>query len=124
MDNLTKEQRRKNMQAIRSTNTSIENLLCAALWKQGYRYRRNCKSIFGKPDIVFRRHKIVIFCDSEFWHGKDYEEETGRIGTHQQYWREKIRRNIKRDREVNQTLKKEGWTVLRFWGKDIQKASG
>ncbi|WP_458401455.1 very short patch repair endonuclease [Candidatus Avelusimicrobium sp.] len=121
MDNLTKAQRHKNMQAIRSTNTGIENLLCSALWKKGYRYRRNCRNIFGKPDIVFRKYKIAVFCDSEFWHGKDYVKETDRIGTHQKYWREKIQRNIKRDRKVNRTLKKEGWIVLRFWGKDIQK---
>jgi DNA mismatch endonuclease (patch repair protein) len=63
MDVLTKDQRRKNMQAIKSRNTQIEELLAKALWSKGYRYRRNSKKIFGKPDFTFCRYKIAIFCD-------------------------------------------------------------
>lgn len=73
MDVLTKEQRRKNMQSIRSKDTSIELALRKALWNQGYRYRKNYKKLPGKPDIALTRYKIAVFCDSEFFHGKDWD---------------------------------------------------
>lgn len=73
MDNLTKEQRRKNMQNIKSKNTKIEVILRKALWKKGFRYRKNDIRLPGKPDIVMPKYKIVIFCDSEFFHGKDWD---------------------------------------------------
>lgn len=123
MDNLTKEQRRKNMQRIRSADTSIELKLRKALWDKGYRYRKNDKSLPGKPDIVLTKYKIAIFCDSEFFHGKDWEILKPRIerGTNSNYWLNKISNNRKRDDEVNKQLLFRGWTVIRFWGKDIQK---
>ena len=121
MDNLTAEQRRKNMQAIKSKDTAIECILRKELWSLGYRYRKNYKKLVGKPDIVLTKHKIAVFCDSEFWHGKDYEKSVGRIGTNQSYWKRKIARNIERDKEVTETLEKDGWKVLRFWEKDIKK---
>ena len=121
MDNHTPEQRKKNMQAIKSKDTEIELILRKELWSRGYRYRKNYKKLIGKPDVVLTKHKIVIFCDSEFWHGKNYHESTGRIGTNADYWKQKIQRNIERDREVNEQLEKEGWTVLRFWEKEIKK---
>ena len=121
MDNHTPEQRRKNMQAIRAKDTKIECILRKRLWDMGYRYRKNYKKLIGKPDIVLTKHKIAIFCDSEFWHGKDYDKSVGRIRTNQEYWKQKIARNIERDKEVNEQLQKEGWTVLRFWEKDITK---
>lgn len=121
MDNHTPEQRRKNMQAIRAKDTKIECILRKRLWDMGYRYRKNYKKLIGKPDIVLTKHKIVIFCDSEFWHGKDYDKSVGRIGTNQEYWKQKIARNIERDKEVNEQLQKEDWTVIRFWEKDITK---
>jgi len=73
VDNLTKEQRHKNMQNIRSKDTGIEIMLRKALWAKGYRYRKNYNALPGKPDIVLMKHKIAIFCDSEFFHGKDWE---------------------------------------------------
>ena len=73
MDKLTKEQRRKNMQAVKSKGSKIETLLSKELWKRGHRYRKNNKSVYGKPDLTFKKHKIAIFVDSEFWHGKDWE---------------------------------------------------
>lgn len=123
MDNLTKEQRRKNMQHIRSKDTSIEVKLRKALWHRGYRYRKNDKRLPGKPDITLTKYKIAIFCDSEFFHGKDWEILKPRLekGTNSQYWISKITRNRERDDEVNKKLLFEGWTVIRFWGKDIQK---
>lgn len=123
MDDLTPEQRRKNMQHIRSNDTGIEVKLRKALWHKGYRYRKNYKELPGKPDIVLMKYKIAIFCDSEFFHGKDWPELEKRIlrGSNSEYWYGKITRNMERDAEVNRTLYGKGWTVLRFWGKDIEK---
>jgi DNA mismatch endonuclease (patch repair protein) len=121
MDNLTPEQRRKNMQAIKSTNTKDEVRLAKALWSLGYRYRKNNKKIFGKPDITFAKYKIAIFIDSEFFHGKDWEIQKLRIKSNREYWIPKIERNRQRDVEVNAFLISENWTVLRFWSKEIQK---
>lgn len=123
MDNLTKGQRRKNMQHIRSEDTSIEVKLRKALWHRGYRYHKNDKRLPGKPDIALTKYKIAIFCDGEFFHGKDWEVLKPRLerGNNSQYWISKISRNRERDDEVNKRLLFEGWTVIRFWGKDIQK---
>lgn len=121
MDNLTPEQRSKNMKAIKCKDTKAECVLRKKLWSMGYRYRKNYKNLIGKPDIVFTKYKLAVFCDGEFWHGKDYEKSTGRIGTNKEYWTEKIKRNIVRDNEVNKHLEDEGWTVVRFWNKDIIK---
>lgn len=121
MDNLTPEQRRKNMQAIKSTATKDEVRLAKALWKLGYRYRKNNKKIFGKPDLTFANYKIAIFIDSEFFHGKDWETQQLRIKSNRDYWIPKIERNRKRDIEVNEYLLSKNWKVLRFWSKEIQK---
>ncbi|TDX09117.1 very short patch repair endonuclease [Flavobacterium sp. S87F.05.LMB.W.Kidney.N] len=121
MDNLTPEQRRKNMQAIKSTATKDEIRLAKALWNLGYRYRKNNKKIFGKPDITFAKYKIAIFVDSEFFHGKDWEVQQLRIKSNRDYWIPKIERNMKRDEEVNAFLVSENWTVLRFWSQEIRR---
>ena len=122
MDNLTKEQRHKNMQNIKRKDTKIEVQLRNALWAKGYRYRKNDKKLPGKPDIVLGKYKIVIFCDSEFFHGKDWEVLKPRLekGTNPEYWVKKIENNRRRDDEINKELTFEGWTVIRFWGKDIK----
>lgn len=121
MDKLTKEQRRKNMQAVKSKDSKIELILRNALWKKGYRYRKNYSKIEGKPDIVFLKQKVAIFCDSEFWHGYNWYIRKNDIKTNKKFWINKIESNIKRDKFVNNVLQKQGWKVLRFWGKDIQK---
>ena len=123
MDNLTPEQRRKNMKNIRSKDTSIENLLRKALWHRGYRYRKNYNKLPGKPDIALTKYKIAIFCDGEFFHGKDLEILKQRLekSHNSDYWINKISRNKERDEEVNKKLLFLGWTVIRFWGKDIKK---
>lgn len=123
MDNLTKEQRQKNMRNIRSIDTAIEIKLRKALWEKGYRYKKNVQTLPGKPDIVLTKYKIVIFCDSEFFHGKDWEVLKPRIeaGNNSEYWMKKITRNMERDDENNKQLLFLGWTVIRFWGKDILK---
>ena len=113
----------KTMKRVKSKDTSIEVTLRKALWKKGFRYRKNCAKLPGKPDIVIPKYKIVIFCDSEFFHGKDWEVLKPRLerSNNSQYWISKISRNRVRDDEINKRLLFEGWTVIRFWGKDIQK---
>lgn len=109
------------MQAIRSKNTRIELLISKKLFSLGYRYRRNNKNVYGTPDISIKKYRIAIFCDSEFFHGKDWEYAKTRIQTNSGIWHKKIESNMKRDRIVNDTLLKNGWKVLRFWGEDIKK---
>ena len=121
MDVLTPEQRRKNMQAIKSEGTKPEILLAKALWRKGYRYRKNNKKIFGKPDLTFAKQKIAVFIDSEFFHGKDWEINKLRIKTNREFWWKKIENNINRDLIVNEHLKSKGWKVLRFWSQDVMK---
>lgn len=120
LDNHTPEQRRKNMKAIRCKDTEIELMLRKELWSRGLRYQKNCKSLPGKPDLVFKGAKVAVFCDSEFWHGFDWENQKKRIGSKREYWIPKIERNIQRDCEVNELLKKQGYRVIRFWGKEIK----
>ena len=123
MDRLTPEQRHKNMQHIRSKDTSIECILRKELWHRGIRYRKNYKDLPGKPDIALTKYRIAIFCDSEFFHGAEWDNLQERIkkGSNASYWLKKISRNQERDKEVEITLKGMGWTVLRFWGKDIKR---
>ena len=122
-DNLTKEQRHKNMSHIKSKDTSIEVKLRKALWSRGYRYRKNYNELPGKPDIAITKYRIAIFCDSEFFHGKDWEVLNPRLqkGDNAEYWIPKIQRNRERDDEINKKLLFLGWTVIRFWGRDIMK---
>lgn len=120
-DDLTPEQRRRNMQAIRSKDTTIELRMRKALWQRGVRYRKNYKKLVGKPDIAITKYKIAVFCDSDYWHGYDWESRNQRIKSNRDYWVPKIERNMKRDREVTATLQEEGWLVLRFWEWQIRK---
>lgn len=121
MDKHTTEQRRKNMQAVKNKDSQIELMLRKELWGRGLRYRKNYGKVFGRPDIAFVGKKIAVFCDSEFWHGYDWENRKNDFKSHQDFWIPKIERNIQRDIEVNEKLQSEGWIVLRFWGKDIKK---
>lgn len=121
MDDLTPEQRRKNMQAIKSKDTSIELRLRKALWQKGIRYRKNYKQLPGKPDIAITKYRIAVFCDSDFWHGYDWENRNQRIKSNRDYWVPKIERNMQRDKEVTALLQEAGWVVLRFWEWQIKK---
>ena len=116
----TKEQISYNMRQVKNKNSDIELLLRKELWLRGLRYRKNAKHIYGKPDIVFIGKKIAVFCDSEFWHGYNWEEQKKDFKSHQEFWIPKIESNIERDVEVTAHLESEGWTVLRFWGKEIK----
>lgn len=110
-----------NMRQIKSSDTTIELLLRRELWQRGLRYRKNSKAVYGKPDIAFLGKKIAVFCDSEFWHGYDWEARKKDFKKNRDFWIPKIERNMERDREVTDRLLREGWVVLRFWGRDIQK---
>ena len=120
MDNHTKEQRHKNMKAIKNKDSDIELLLRKELWNRGLRYRKNVTSIIGKPDIVFIGKKVAVFCDSEFWHGYNWDSRKNDIKSNQDFWIKKIERNMERDIEVTRALEETGWKVLRFWGKEIK----
>ena len=122
-DVLTPEQRHRAMQNIKQKDTSIELKLRKALWNVGYRYRKNYKGLPGTPDIVFTKYKIAIFCDSEFFHGKNWGvlREKLKNGKNPEYWLEKISCNIERDRRIDAELEAEGWIVLHFWGQEIMK---
>lgn len=119
----TTEQSSKNMKGIRGKNTKIEVILRKALWKKGYRYRKNYDKIPGRPDIAMPQYKIAIFCDGEFFHGKDWDVLKSRLekGSNPEYWIQKIERNRIRDKEKDAQLYYLGWTVIHFWGKDIIK---
>ena len=123
MDVLNAEQRHKCMSRIKSKDTSIEVSLRRALWKKGYRYRKNYSALPGKPDIVLTKYKIAIFCDGELFHGKNWEILKPRLlkGNNPDFWVKKIERNMKRDDENDKRLLFLGWTVIHFWGNDILK---
>lgn len=118
MDNLTRAQRRKNMQNIRSANTGIEKKVRSTLHRRGLRFRKNDNRLIGKPDITLPQYKLVIFLDSCFWHMCPYHHNIPQ--TNSNYWIPKLIRNKERAKEVNQQLKKEGWTVLRFWEHQVK----
>lgn len=123
MDNLTQEQRHRNMVNIKSKDTQIELILRNALWEKGYCYRKNYRKLPGCPDIVLTKYKVAIFCDGEFFHGKDWNILRTKLenSSNSEFWITKISRNIERDNEVNKKLLFMGWTVIRFWGEDIKK---
>jgi DNA mismatch endonuclease (patch repair protein) len=107
------------MSRIRGKNTGIEKTLRHVLYEKGLHYRCNTSFIYGHPDISFKAYKVVVFCDSEFWHGYHFEENKAKLHSNTAYWIKKIERNIARDQEVNAELTKEGYTILRYWGQEI-----
>lgn len=113
----------KTMKRVKSKDTSIEIVLRKALWKKGIHYRKNYSLLPGKPDIVISKYKIVIFCDSEFFHGKDWDNLKLQLerGNNSDYWIKKIERNRERDKDNDKKLIFLGWKVIHFWGKDIVK---
>ena len=117
------EKSHNNMSRIRGKDTSIEVALRKALWAKGYRFRKNYKKLPGRPDIALTKYKVAVFCDSEFFHGKDWDVLKPKLasGKNPDYWIKKIERNKERDKEKDEQLKANGWTVIHFWGKDILK---
>jgi len=119
----TKEQISYNMSHVRSSDSSLEKMFAAELTHRGVTtYSRNDKTVFGKPDFVFKARKVAVFCDSEFWHGYDWDTAQKSIKSNQDFWIPKIERNIERDKEVTKKLTEDGWTILRFWERQIKKA--
>lgn len=121
MPKKTEEQISYNMKRVKNKGSEIEILLQKELWSRGLRYRKNVKGITGKPDIAFIGKKIAVFCDSEFWHGYDWENRKKDFKSNTEFWIPKIERNIQRDIEVTSELETQGWIVIRFWGKEIKK---
>jgi DNA mismatch endonuclease (patch repair protein) len=117
-DNLTPEQRRKTMQAVKGKNTSLEKMVAAAFWRKGWRYRRNYSSLPGKPDFVFIKARVVVFVDGDFWHGWRYPLWKQKLSD---YWQKKIERNRHRDRYNFRCLRRQGWKVIRIWGHEVEK---
>ena len=117
------EKRRYNMSRIKGSDTSIELCLRKALWEKGIRYRKNYKDLPGKPDIAITKYRIAIFCDSEFFHGKDWEVLKPRLekSNNSRLWIDKISKNMERDRETDKKLLFLDWTVIHFWGEEILK---
>lgn len=116
----TTKKRSKIMGKIRGKNTKPELLFRKALWKRGIRYRINSKKLPGKPDVAIQKYKLAIFIDGEFWHGYNWDERKETIQSNRGFWVPKIERNMQRDEEVNQQLADLGYTVFRFWERDIK----
>lgn len=117
----TKEQTSYIMSRIRGKDTGIEMTLRMELRRRHLRYRKNVSSLPGKPDVVFAKYKVAIFCDGEFWHGYDWATRQKDLKSNRSFWIEKIERNMARDREINRLLRVKGWKVLRFWGRTIEQ---
>ncbi|HRV72503.1 MAG TPA: DNA mismatch endonuclease Vsr [Eubacteriales bacterium] len=125
MANRTKEQISYNMSRVRSTDSALEKAFADELTHRGITtYSKNDKSVFGKPDFVFKARKVAVFCDSEFWHGYDWKNTRHAIKSRQDFWIPKIEKNIRRDKKVTAQLKNDGWTVLRFWEFRIKNELG
>lgn len=120
----TTKERSEQMRKIRATNTKAEVQLRKALYALGYRYRINVKKLPGKPDIVFRKYKVAVFVDGEFWHGHNWAHRKKKLKANRGFWIPKIERNMQRDQEVNQALHKAGWTVIRLWEQQVKKELG
>ena len=118
VDVLTREQRSYNMSRIRGSDTGPEVLLRKLLFSKGFRGYRVKSKVFGKPDVVFPRHRIAIFVDGCFWHKCPVC--FVRPETNRKFWENKIGGNIKRDKVVNEKLDREGYTVIRFWEHEIR----
>ena len=118
-DVVSKKKRSEIMSAVKSKDTKIEIIFRKALWKKGFRYSKNSKKYFGKPDLVLKKYKTVIFIDSCFWHG--CKKHCRVPATNKKYWTDKINRNKERDSEVNKFYKKVGWKFIRIWEHEMNK---
>lgn len=117
-DTISREARSNNMRAIRSARTSIEDAVSRGLWNRGYRFRRNSRSLPGKPDISIKKLRIAIFIDSCFWHGCSIHYRLPKSNV--DFWQRKIERNRQRDGEITEYYRSLGWTVMRIWEHEIR----
>lgn len=111
----------KRMSHVHLKGGKAEQKLCKALWKKGFRYRKNYRKLPGSPDIAITKQKIAIFVDGEFWHGYDWKNRKQRLKRNRDYWIKKIEENIARDKRDNILLRQQGWVVLHFWEKEVLK---
>jgi len=118
-DTVSKQKRSEIMSKIKSKDSKIEVDFRKAIWRAGFRYRKNPKGYFGKPDLVLKRYKTVIFVDSCFWHG--CKRHCRLPATNKKYWIDKIERNKKRSKEVHRYYRKIGWKIIRVWEHEIEK---
>lgn len=121
----TKEVTHKIMSAVKQKDTEPELMLRKALWDRGLRFRKNYKVLIGKPDVVFTKARIVVFCDGDFWHGHNWALRglpslEAELATYSEFWKQKILRNIERDKEVTDMLATNGWVVIRLWESEIR----
>lgn len=107
----------------RSKNTAAELQLRQTLWRRGLRYRLHAANLPGKPDLVFPRQRVVVFCDGDFWHGRDWDKRRAKLqcGANSAYWVAKIQSNVERDCKVGAELESAGWRVVRLWETDIKR---
>lgn len=117
----TTKKRSKIMSTIRGKNSKPELLFRKALWNHNVRYRVDNKLLPGKPDVSIKKYGLAIFIDGEFRHGYNWNERKNTIKSNCRFWVPKIERNMQRDKEVNQQISHLGFTVFRFWSKDIIK---
>ncbi|MCE7793448.1 very short patch repair endonuclease [Salipaludibacillus sp. CUR1] len=118
VDNVSKQERSNIMRKVRS-QSDLENVVSKALWKKGIRYRKNVKSLMGKPDIVIQKYKIVIFIDSCFWHACELHGRMPKSNT--EFWESKFERNKERDAEVNKHYLSKNWNILRVWEHELRE---
>lgn len=107
--------------AVKSKDTKPEVQLRKAVWRMGFRYRKNVKTLEGSPDLVFPRQKVAVFVDGDFWHGRNWPERRKRLQRNRDYWIRKIEGNIARDRRVDTALANRGWSVVRLWSEDVRR---
>ena len=118
-DIFTKKKRSEIMSMVRNKDSKIEIKFRKALWKARLRYRKNSTKYFGKPDLIFKKRKIVIFIDSCFWHGCKKHGSMPKVRI--KFWKAKLKRNKQRDKEVNRYYKKLDWKLFRIWEHDLKK---
>lgn len=118
---ITTKKRSNIMKKIKGRDTTPELIFRKALWRKGYRYRKNVSNLPGKPDIVFTKKKVAIFIDGEFWHGYNWEDKKKKISNNKEYWIKKIEKNIERDKKNVEKLQRMGFYVLRFWEHEVKK---
>lgn len=117
-DNMSPEQRKKNMKAIKAVS-KLEGIVSRELWRRGYRFRRNQKSLYGKPDISIKKDKVAIFIDSCFWHQCEVHGNIPKTNT--KFWKDKLKKNQLRDENVNNYYEKAGWFWMRIWEHEIKE---
>lgn len=120
MDKISKERRSYNMSRVRSKNTRPEIILFKLLRKSGIKFKKHYK-VTGRPDAAIPEKKIAVFIDGEFWHGKNFTEWKDDVS---EFWKNKIGGNIKRDRKNCRILKKDGWKIVRLWGRAFVRNPG